>query len=341
MKRILLPVILAASVSLTLSCYFSTIPVHPSPAGFHVVAESPFFLNGRQEIVGMATDGTTVVAVSREGTVAFSEDHGVTWQVSAPLRGAFDVVHFRDVAWGGGYFFAGGDLGRAAWSRDGRTWYSGVVGPMNPRDILAVSVGRMRGQLVFMAGGTIGRMAYALGSPEGPWRQIMFAPFGDTEQFGESVRAISHGRIKGSNVFVAVGDTGNVGIMKNFSGNLYGPSSVPSRQILRGIAFGNDRFIAVGDAATMMVSMDPKNYLWLPVRETGFVMRPFVDIAFYPGLNLFVLVASGSVVAFSANGESWSSASFTSRFAEDISAVVGTDRRIVLGGSDGTIAFSN
>ena len=341
MKRVLLPAALAALVFPALSCYFNTIPIHPSPAGFRVVEDSPFYLNGRQGIVGMATDGSTVVAVSREGTAAFSEDHGVTWRVADPLRGAFDVVHFRDVAWGGGYFFAGGDLGRAAWSRDGRVWYSGVVGPMNPRDILAVSVGRMRGQLVFMAGGTIGRMAYALGSPEGPWRQIMFTPFGDSEQFGESVHSISAGRVNGSDVFVAVGDTGNVGIMKGFSGNLYGPSSVPSRQVLRGIAFGNERFIAVGDAATMMVSMDPKNYLWIPVRETGFAMRPFIDIAFYPGLNLFVLVASGSVVAFSENGYSWSAASFVSRFERDISVVVGTDRRIVLGGSDGTIAFSN
>ncbi|MCL2600167.1 MAG: hypothetical protein FWD88_03195 [Treponema sp.] len=338
MKKTLL--VLAVPALLTLSCYFGITPVNPSPAAFHIVADSPFFTNGRQAIVAMATDGTTVVAVSYEGTIAFSPDHGVTWHLADPLVGAFCTVNFNDVAWGEGYFLAGGDFGRAAWSRDGRTWYSGVIGPMSPRDVLAVSVGSMHGQLVFIAGGTGGRIAYSMHSPEGPWLQVPFSPFGDNDPWSEAIHAISHGRIDGFDVFIAVGDTGNVGIMKNFSGNLYGPSPVV-RQTLRGVAFGNERFIAVGDAATMMVSLDPRNYVWNTVRETGFVMRPFVDIAFYPGLEIFVLVASGSVVGFSSTGESWSAAVFTSHFAQGISAAVGTERRIVLGGADGVIAFSN
>jgi len=340
MKKVLL--VLAVPALLTVSCYFNVTSVHPSATAFRVVTDSPFFLNGRQGITGMATDGTVVVAVSYEGTIAFSENHGVNWRLAESMGGGFSgAINFNDVAWGGGYFLAVGDFGRAAWSGDGKNWQTGVIGPMSPRDALAVSVGRMKNRLVFIVGGTHGRIAYALHSPEGPWFQVPFSPFGDTDAWGESVRAISHGRIDGFDFFIAVGDTGNVGIMKDFSGNLYGPSSMPSRQRLQGLAFGNNRFIAVGDAATMMVSVDPKNYIWTPVRETGFVMRPFIDVAFYPGLGLFVLVASGSVVGYSVTGESWSAASFADHFAEGISSVVGTNRRIVLGGADGVIAFSN
>jgi len=336
----ILLLISAAFALFAISCYFSVTPTSPSPAAFHIVADSPFFANGRQAIVGMATDGSTVVAVSYEGMIAFSEDHGVTWQVADPLLGAFTNINFNDVTWGGGYFLAGGDFGRAAWSRDGRVWHSGTIGPMSPRDILAVSAGNLLNQLVFVAGGTGGRLAYALHSPEGPWFQVPFSPFGDNDPWSESIHAISHGRIDGFDVFVAVGDTGNIGIMRNFSGNLYGPSPIV-RRTLRSVAFGNDRFIAVGDAATMLVSIDPRNYAWNVVRETAFVMRPFVDIAFYPVLGIFVMAASGSVLGFSENGESWSADVFTSHFAEGISSVIGTNRRIVLGGADGVIAFSN
>jgi len=340
-KSVIKLLLLSAAAALpTLSCYLSITPVHPSPTAFRLVADSPFFENGRQAITGMATDGSTVVAVSYEGTIAFSQDHGVTWRLADPLIGAFRSINFNDVTWGEGYFLAGGDFGRAAWSRDGRVWHSGTVGPMSPRDILAVSVGRMRNQLVFIAGGTGGRMAYSMHSPEGPWSQVPFTPFGDNDPWSESIRAISHGRVRGFDVFIAVGDTGNIGIMKNFTGNLYGPSPVV-RQTLRGVTFGNERFIAVGDAATMLVSIDPKNYIWNTVRETRFVMRPFIDIAFYPVLDIFVMVASGSVVAFSRTGENWSAATFTGLFSEGISSVVGTNRRIVLGGADGSIAFSN
>ena len=56
--------------------------------------------------------------------------------------------------------------------------------------------------------------------------------------------------------------------------------------------------------------------------------------------EFFVLVAEDSVVAFSAYGESWSAATLAGSFAEGISAVVCTKRRIVLGGADGVIMYS-
>jgi len=113
-----LPIVLGA-------CYISTSPIYPSADAFHAVRESPFSGDG-EKITGMARDGTRVVAVSYEGTIALSEDHGITWQPVTVLD-----IKFNAVTWGGGYFLAGGDFGRAAYSADGETWETGVIGPMS------------------------------------------------------------------------------------------------------------------------------------------------------------------------------------------------------------------
>ena len=323
------------------SCYLTITPVHPSAAAFHV-AESPFFLNGQQRITGMASDGRNVVAVSHEGTIAFSQDHGVNWQVADPMLDAFaDGIHFNALAWGEGYFLAGGDFGKAAWSKDGKVWHAGVIGPMNPKDILAISIGRLKNQSVFVAAGTDGRIAYALNSPEGPWFQIALSPFGDKEGEGESINALVYGRIKGTGIFIAAGDNGNIAVMNDFSGKFSGPSAAGTRQTFRGLAFGDERFIVVGDNAAMQISADPESYAWTNVRENFFALRPFHHIAYYPLLEFFVLIAEESVVGYSTNGESWSAASFVSHFANGISAIACTQKRIVLGGADGIIVYSN
>jgi hypothetical protein len=284
----------------------------------------------------MASDGTRVVAVSREGTIALSEDHGVTWQEVATLD-----IRLNAVTWGEGYFLAGGDFGRAAYSTDGKNWETGVIGPMNPKHILALSAGIMKTQVVFVAGGTDGRIAYALNSPEGPWFQITFSPFGELENQGEKILSIAYGKIKGQGIFTAAGEGGHIAILKDFSGAVYGPAAMGTQQTFNGVAFGNDRFIAVGDGATMKVSGNPESYTWITIRERGFGLQPFYNVDFAPCINYFVLIASDSVVGFSEYGESWSAASLDDKLNKGISATACTRNRIVLGGADGSIVYSN
>jgi hypothetical protein len=333
MKRLFL----LASLTIILSaCYFSAITIYPSASAFHNVQDSPFCLNGRQTITGMVSDGTRVVAVSREGTIALSEDQGLSWQETAALD-----IRFNAVTWGEGYFLAGGDFGRAAYSADGKEWETGVIGPMSPKHILALSAGKMKSQTVFAAGGTDGRMAYALNSPAGPWFQITFSPFGELENQGEKVLSIAYGKIKGQGIFVAAGEGGHIAVLKDLSGNVYGPGAMGTQQTFNGVAFGNDRFIAVGDGASMKVSGNPESYAWTTVRERGFGLQPFYNIDFAPCINYFVLVASDSVVGFSENGESWSATSLNAKLSDGISAVACTKKRIVLGGANGSIVYSN
>jgi len=331
-------------ISLTIilgSCYVSTSPVYPSADAFHKVKESPFSV-GRQKITGMATDGTRVVAVSREGTIALSQDHGITWLTTAVLD-----IRFNAVTWGapsrngGGFFLAGGDFGRAAYSADGINWETGVIGPMNPKNIMTLSAGRMKAQTVFAAGGTDGRIAYALHSPEGPWFQITFSPFGEVENTGDTVNASAYGSVKNQGIFVFAGTNGIIAVLRDFSGSVYGPSAMGTQQTLNDASFGDDRFIVVGEGASVKMSGNPDSYSWATIREKGFGLQPFYKVDFAPSINNFVLVASDSVVGFSENGESWSAISLNDRLSRGISAIACTKKRIVLGGADGTIVFSN
>ena len=328
-------VILSAS-----SCYFNNVPVYPSAAAFHDAVNSPF-VSG---ITGMASNGQIVVAVNYEGMIAYSEDHGVNWKAvdTNKLTDYFsDGIHFNAVCGAEGYFLAAGDLGKAAWSKDGKVWHAGVIGPMSPKNINALAAGKLKRQLIFVAGGTDGRIAYSVNSPEGPWYQISFSPFGDKENEGESIYAIAHGVVKGAGIFVAAGDNGKIAVMKDLTGNLYGPTAAGSRQRFRAITFGNDRFVAVGDGGLMKISADPQSYSWKTIRDNDFGLRPYSNIEFDPSIEKFVLVTTDDILGFSATGEVWSATTLARGKPRNISAVTCTIRRIVIGFEDGSIAYSN
>jgi len=334
---------LTAASFLNVSCYFTNVPVYPGAAAFHEVAESPFYLEGNQSITAMAANGGIVAAVSSEGKIAFSEDHGVSWEVTHNIIDAFpEGIHFNAICGAEGYFLAAGDFGKAAWSKDGKVWHAGVIGPMSPKNVLALSAGRLKGQLVFLAGGTDGRLAYALNSPQGPWYQISFSPFGDKENEGESIHAIGYGKVNNIGIFTAAGDNGKIAVMKDITGNLYGPVSAASRNTFRAVTFGNSRFIAVGDGGLMKISADPASYSWTTIIDTDFGLRPFYGIAYDSSIEKFVLVTTDAILGFSENGEKWSAASLSNILEKrNISAVICTDKRIVVGFTDGSIAYSN
>jgi len=342
MKKLYLLFLIIALIFM--SCYFTNIPVYPSYTAFHDIdiLESPFSAV-EERITGMANNGEIVTAVGSNGTIAYSLDHGVNWKKADLLLDIFpDGIAFNDICRSEKYFLAVGDSGKAAWSNNGIEWQFGVIGPMSPKNILSVSAGKMGKQHIFLAGGTDGRIAYALNSPQGPWYQVSFSPFGDKENEGESVNAIGFGTVKSIGIFVAAGDNGKIAIMNDTSGRMYGPTGAGTRQAFRGVAFGNDRFIAVGDGALMKVSPDPESYSWLTIHDSDFGMRPFLKVDFDPSIEKFVLVTTNAVLGFSETGERWSATTFpNSDSKREISAVTCTKRRIVIGFSDGSIMYSN
>jgi len=347
MKKIKIFLIIILIVFVNTACYFTNVPIYPSAAAFHHVQDSPF-RQGGERITGLATDGDIAVAVSYSGTIAWSEDHGISWHtvdtetIVNTLPGG---IRFNAVTWGEGYFLAGGDGGKAAYSKDGKIWQQGVIGPMSPKNILTVAIGEMRRQIVFIAAGNDGRIAYALNSPEGPWTHVSNSPFGDRHNHGETINSVVYGKIKGSGIFVAVGENGKYAVLNDFSGEMYGPTTVGTRQNLNSVIFGNERFISVGDGATIRISADPGNYRWTTIRDHEFGMRPFLTIGYNPNIEYFILISKNNdgtpVVGFSPNGENWSAFSMASHFVRGISAVVCTRKRIILGGEDGMMVYSN
>ncbi|MDR1597284.1 MAG: hypothetical protein LBR99_06230 [Treponema sp.] len=320
-------------------CYDSITPIEPNVAGFHMVQNPPFV----SRISGMAADGDRIVGISYEEGIVYSEDDGVNWIRidNDDIQDNFiDGIFFNAVAWGDGFFLAGGDGGKAAYSEDGLKWHAGVIGPMSPKNILCIAIGRIMNQTVFVAAGNDGRIAHAAGSPRGPWYMASLTPFGTADGLGETIRALSFGVVDGSGMFVAVGDDGKIAFMNDLSGKWYG-SRAGTGETFRGIAFGNDRFIAVGDNGIMKTCSDPAAYHWLSITDTDFTLRPFYGIVFDSAINHFIVFGAESVIGFSEYGVSWTAASFQARFSDGMSAITCTKRRIVIGGADGTLAYSN
>ena len=331
------------------ACYINNTFFVPSPAGFHIAADFPF--TGSDTITGIANDGEIAVAVSYEGNIAYSRNSGLNWDEVDPeknIKSNFtDDIRFNAVAWGGGYFLAVGDEGRAAYSADGINWQAGVIGPMSPKDILCVAVGTIAGRTVFAAAGTDGRMAHAVDSPAGPWYMADQTPFGSVDGHGQAIRALAWGTVKGRGVFAAAGDAGRIAYKKDLSGKWYG-GRVGTGETFRSIAYGNDRFIAVGDNGLIKISPDPMSYTWIPIQSETLGIRPIGGIAFDPLIKHFILYTNDTVVAYSEFGETWRAANFQIRFAEGevnnperISALTCTASRIIMGGTRGTIIYSN
>jgi hypothetical protein len=314
-------------------------PPAPNPAGFHYIegdydiagvvnsGRSPF----SGPITGMASDGTKVVAVG-DNVIAYSEDC-IVWTIADTGSSS---VNFSSVAWGEDFFFAGGDGGQAAWSTDGVHWNLGVIGPMNPDDIYGVAAGRIGGRSVFVAVGDRGRIAWSEGGPQGKWNMASLTPFGEAER----VRAVAFGNAREGGVFVAVGDGGKIAFSGDLTGRWYGGRTGISRSFY-GIAFGGDRFTAVGDTGMIKFSSAPKSYNWTSGDGSIFGTRPLLGAAWDPLVKQFVVYGDDSVVGFSEYGDSWTAATFQSIFPLGISAVTCTAARIVFGGADGTIVYSN
>jgi WD40 repeat protein len=327
-------------------CYMINTPPVPNPAGFHYIdgyydaggvfhsGDSPF----QGPITGMASDGDMVVAVSEDGTIAYSEDC-IIWRVAE--AGPPDIS-FSCLTWGEGVFFAGGEGGQAAWSADGIHWNRGVIGPMSPTDIHGVAAGKIAGKSVFVAAGKNGRIAWSEGGPQSGWAMSTLTPFGTEGDSSETVRAVAFGTVKTGNVFVAVGDDGKIAFMDDLTGKWYGGRTGISRDF-NGVAFGGGRFVALGETGMIKFSSVPKSYSWAPGDGSIFGVRPLLGIAYDPLVKQFVAYGADAVVGISEYGDSWTAATFRSLFPEpeEISAVACTARRIVFGGSNGTIVYSN
>jgi hypothetical protein len=344
MKKLLLAAICGLALA---ACKFPDALPQPSPGGFYTAGGFSFEAED-DSIAGMASNGRTVVAVSPGGRIACSFDGGRNWALAegSPFRiqnnPARDPIVFSAVTYGEGYFFAGGDGGQAAFSADGINWETGVIGPMNPKDIHGVAAGKIKNISVFVVVGDDGRICYSIGGPRTQWTAATLTPFGQVDDWGETIHAVAFGEIQGISMFVAVGDDGKIAFANDLTGRWYGVRS-GSSQVLRAVTFGNGRFLAVGDVGMMKYTSDPQNYNWTVGDGSVFGGRNLTGAAWDPKSKRFVVIGDNAVLGFSNLGATWSAAIFATadRFSEGLSALTCTRDSIVIGGYGGIIAVSD
>ncbi|WP_461256449.1 sialidase family protein [Treponema sp. R80B11-R83G3] len=201
------------------------------------------------------------VAVGGNASIAYSSD-GVTWtkldrQVIGGVFGSSNN-YIRDIAysddyWGPGTakFVAVGDNGKMAYSSDGVTWTAVADSKLNFTIYAIAWGGNMTN--AFVAGTPTGKIAF---SSDGI---IWINRLGDIEinsTFGEwGINAITYG----NNKFVAVGwqgkaayssqvgDSQSAGWTWTAIANTTFNTSDNARGEIRGIAYGNGKFVAVGE----------------------------------------------------------------------------------------------
>jgi len=161
------------------------------------------------------------------------------------------------------------------------------------------------------------------------------------------------GQLKsGEGVFVAVGDDGKIAFMDaitgSYAGKWFAPTHAGTNKRWRGVTFEQERFLAVGEGGTIAYSTDPRTFEWIQVTSDDLAARSLAGAAFEPLRGCFALFTDDTVLAFSEFGDDWQAARFNTLFPggtssnpEAISAICASDGRVVLGGSQGTLVYSN
>ena len=299
-------------------------PTTPGDSGF-----------GQNHIRGVAYGGGRFVAVGQNGRMAYSAN-GTSWEGIAGGAGAaaepttpgdsgFGQNRIRGVAYGGGIFVAVGQNGRMAHSTNGTTW-EGIAGgtgatatPSDPgasqfgtNEIRGVAYGGGR----FVAVGASGRMAYSSNGIS--WTGIAGGSGATAEpttpgasQFGtNTITAIAYGGGR----FVAVGASGRMAYSSDgisWTGIAGGTGTGPSpttpgasgfgTNSIQNIAYGGNRFVAVGNSGRMAYSTDGVTWTAIAGGEgTGtseFGTDMIMGIAY--GGNKFVAVGGSGRMAYS------------------------------------------
>jgi hypothetical protein len=194
-------------------------------------------------------------------------------------------------------FVAVGQDGLRLASADGTTWADKHTG----RDGETYRSAAF-GNGLFVATGSYGGDNILASSPDGKaWKT------GKQEaKYVKYIRGLTHG----NGQFLALGgDPGTVGQSKPFvmlskdGLGWDGPHDIPGKHILRRAAWGNGRFVAVGDRGRRATSADGKE--WKDAAETK-AIDTLVDITF--GNGVFVGVGLHGLRASSKDGLTWTAA---------------------------------
>jgi len=212
-------------------------------------------------IYGIAVNNTgTFVAVGRNpsGGVIFTSTNGMSWtEVTTSTFGSSSI---RDVAYGGVRFVAVGEGGKIAYStNNGTTWTQASTTMFDTGTIYGVTYGNGK----FVAVGSSGKIAYSTDGTT--WTAVETSDFSS-----KAFNGITYGGPADNEMFIAVAgnslfSSGN-GIAYSQDGitwtsgvNASSGYSLFSNALNR-VAWGSDKFVAVGNSGVIMFSVDGINW---------------------------------------------------------------------------------
>ena len=268
-------------------------------------------------ITSLASDGRTLVAVGREGNIAYLSPtgpwrqingvrSGLDFSASLMLSDHFSIESWRPIpglsggrpvsthsplgrpAFGNGRFVAGGDRqGQVSWSDNGTDWSPGTLS--NEATLLDV---------IYAQGKWVGVGYWTLAeSTDGiTWTSQRLPGI-------EGHRSIAYGNGR----FVAVGFRGAARVSENGSDWTF--VQTPSDKTLSAVAFGNEKFVAVGDMSSSgngWVSSNGETWSaisWPPPPEGGYATSFVGDVIYEAG---YFVASRGNDILVSADGLNWS-----------------------------------
>lgn len=185
------------------------------------------------DFMGVAYGNGVFLAVGKNGQLLAMSNNNI-WQ-TVP---SFQISNYNSVKFIGNGFIAVGDNGLVSSSSDGKSW-SSVLLPVNYK---LQDVGGISSNYIAVGGSGL---IYNISS-----KMKILSP---TQNNLNSIAA------NGGNTLVAVGNSGTV-IYSTDEGVSWSTATVNSNVNLYSVKFINGRFVAVGEAGTLLTSIDGKNW---------------------------------------------------------------------------------
>ena len=275
-----------------------------------------------------AAFGNNLFLVVGYGSKIFSSANGTNWEetvsgISNPANG---------LAYGQGQFVAVGDFdayppsvprcsrssASILTSPDGRFWQ------FQSSDVAVHLYGAAYGNGKFAVAG----QGYILTSPDGRhWTRVGTYPL-----------TTIYGLTYGNGLFVGVGKNHNLlrGVVVT-SAPWSNPTDLWVTRPLRGVAYGHNRYVAVGEDGTITTSTNPGGGIGAWDASTSPTSNPLNGVAF--GNGLFVAVGDGGAFLTSPDGLSWTKQSVAT--TKNIRGVAFVDGNFSAVGETGTILVSS
>ena len=282
----------------------ANIAYSPNGNDWTLVTTNPF-TSPSDRVQSIAWGGNKFVAVARYGQMAYSSN-GETWTSITPSPFGTADNSAQSITWGGAAgnekFVAGGQKTKITYSSDGITWPDPTTNPAeelytHPTSgtshyVNNLTWGGPAGNQKFIAAcfygltGNVGGGLYQ--STDGVSWTLISGTEGDTA--AQAYNGVVWGGPSGAEKFIACSDNG---IIYSTDGITWTAASSPITTALRNIAWGGDRFIAVGASGKMAQSAD--GITWTEITDHG-LTGTIYDITY--GNNKFVACGVSGGIAY-------------------------------------------